>query len=870
MENEIDCTSIEKQKASIEMQKRHDNSSLNKFKKILKEDIIPTFSQKRVSDSLNISEDKLNSFLKPGSNNLTLTPSVIIQLWYDLVYAKPIRNFEKAQERLKQQGPDPWLKLLGYVGTKALHHDVPSNRLKGLKKVVSTLCPRLLTDSDFEELVENIIHLVEQRHTLNPQQCGNEDYTSEEAIEQVKRYIDKREGIEDWQRSVVIKGFEQDINSMTTAGKKNFGEAEVVGLLRSIDWRAFRRARIFSENRLGICLLNCQFTSPVLRLEEELSQEQSLEEIFKFVRPLIKATVTCKLRLQNGDPFQIQWRYTSTNTYLANLVIAVGRGLGWLINSNQLQTSVKLLGQDIDGLADVRVTLRGKEGQVYKGQWVAQDTVLCLGQSLVVAIEDWLYETFQDLFLLGQITTPEAGLEAYLKYCKRLVELRDLLQLQNIYEYRVSPIDYSAAMSQPSAVEDLLQQINQLEGELQQSNKTYSNSIYANYLMEIPRLKAIAYLQQARAATTRGALEISQNTLDRDDLKQIISDKKLAPFKLLYEAEQMVFTLSTGMCFETDKHWGLNLKTEEFWHKHQLDRLINPARVPESEVHYDYPGVDAYLAVAELYGNAARLNFYNTTCQGNSDRQWSCCQTLERTAQWFLIAACYLAQAGYEQRSCHWLCMASRTHARLGNWERSKALFIRAEQIGRRSLSLNNPLLNRSYLSEINLAKGECLLHQGNQEEAMIYLLKALLGATYRGFGRRMADSLYGIARAAKQMETIKIGKLLESPQIYSFSEDLSMIAKQIDQWKIQVSNLDEDAQQSLEAKWFQPFEQTVTLLQKCDADRQLPWSNFAQEYREAAQATWQNWSNQVGIQHDFQLYILNDHFLDCLKDGAF
>jgi hypothetical protein len=883
------------------------NSELPKIRKGSKESLrkfrnelgylVDNFTSCKIYDVFGVGSRRLLRFVK-GEDNLTIMPEMLLELWLVIIDPKITKtkspDAEQKRKELKQQGPNLWFEQLGFQRPDELNQKVPINRLHLLRQVVNSLCTRLIADKDFEALVELILKSAEQCYhlpsevldqvvhkksstTANIVSNSDDLPTIKQAIRQVEYFLSQREGYPKWKIDTVKKEFIEAVEYIEGSGKTFLSESEIIGLFLSIDYKVNNRARDLIEKKLEIKTLNCEITSPSIRFESDFI-DILLENLPTDVDlPNIKrAIITCQICLpQSEKPFVIEWRYASNGTILNNLTIAVENGIGYRDHLLELQPTIQALGNNISGLADIKVRYKYFDGRLFRGQWVGLDTFSCFARALTICGEDWLYSTYESLSLYFEefvnkkyITSKDSekseenfechhlnsaldGVTYYFKQSENIANLRNRIQLNNIYAYRINPVDLNQNSNEKLSLKNILNEINSLATQMNNDDKLYKKLlkkttdepfIFKSYLSELPRLKVVAYLSQVRASIIRGDLCYAERIQQNNDFKVALAEANSLNLNNLKKAEDLLWDLSVGQITQHD-----NLKkctSEELLNYVHLDEPFGSTPEKLSNTHYQNLQVDDYLAAAEVYGNAARINFYSSSDE----------LILRRTASWFEIAALYSSKVGYEKRCSHWLCIASRTWLRLGNWERAKKFYEQAERIAQYSLSTSSLVVNRTYVSDIYLARGEYYLHQteleNSKELALIFFTKALLGASFRGFSRRVADCLYGLGKASAAVDKISLGQILmpsqtliksnnKIPQVTNFLGGLDFVVQEVSNWKNMFPQ---------ECDWIFPFERVTNLLRKFQSNLNVTWADVSTELIEASAETWNNWALQGGF----------------------
>jgi hypothetical protein len=896
---------MEKYRAILPKKRQLSLENFQKFRGELNE-LKEYFFESSIYRPLEIDGKRFNTFLEKG-NNLTLRPDMILNLWLSLVNPHNKTRSEEGKIRQKQlleQGPDPWLEQLGFRGINTLNQTVPENRLPRLQQVVISLCTRLLSETDFIQITNLIEQLTDERYRFPLKDDHNnlveDNFDQDSAIKFVNQYIESREGKSERKNAIKNK-FRNSLSDMETTAKTLFSQEEIIGLLLNIDRQVDKRAEIYTTHTcaLGVELINCEITSPSMELPLNLGK--LLKHTGIEPQDLRQANITFKI-LNTEEPAPLHWRFTSTGTILANLVLAVERGLGYRGYLTNLQPNLTTLGSSINSLCNFRATYKDHTGQEYRGQWVDMDSIFCFAKALIICGEDWLYSLYESLtFLLKEREIPiskkqpeqplthsveydhlksaSTGVGFFFEKAQEVAQFQSILYKNNIYAYRVNPAAQKYMTDKKPDIDQLLSDTDSSIHQLIAAEQLYSNLlncqesdfiIYKNFIKELFRIKAFAHLFQARSATIRGELDKSEAHLKQVSINPELGHAHPVMLTKLKEAEELLWALSTDTELPILNPGTLSMDTSQFWEYHHLDLLNAPKACNNDPFEFEYPGIDDYLAISELFGNTARINFYKTEDY----------HQLELTARWFGIAALYASKIGYEKRCCHWLCMASRTWSRIGKWARAKEFNTHANEIGQLALSPNSRELNRSFVSEINLSWGEWYLYPANAkhniEWALTYFVKALLGSAYRGYARRVADCLYNIGRAAKdeRASNLTIGQILTStntnqpsrsspdssaPRIDSFRDGLDDVERKINLWRIN------------EPRWIAPFGEALKLLKQCEealkSDPNKTWADMADNFLNAAANTWNTWASQTQAghqarKHSFEAKILRQTFL--------
>ena len=156
---------------------------------------------------------------------------------------------------------------------------------------------------------------------------------------------------------------------------------------------------------------------------------------------------------------------------------------------------------------------------------------------------------------------------------------------------------------------------------------------------------------------------------------------------------------------------------------------------------------DVYLCASEIFARTGRLDFTFSTVKE--------AHYLEQAADNLLMAAYYASKVGESQRTAHWLANASRVYCRLGKGNKARKLANIAERVINRAIDQRySDQYKEAIMAEVYLSRGEkLLLIDDDPLRSLHFFGRAVQAASYLGFVRLLADSLYDVARAAEAID---------------------------------------------------------------------------------------------------------------------
>ncbi|WP_414566089.1 MULTISPECIES: hypothetical protein [unclassified Anabaena] len=747
---------------------------------------------------------------------------------------------DELRELLGKVGVDELLESAGFVPEKTRMIRVTPEKYFEIAKVIALL--EFLELEDLLSTTQEFLAIASNKiETALERRCK---YQANDYLQYLIEHPELYPTLGLKLRLEVIDKLQRTWRRLKAGGKTNFTQQEAIRLFMSI---AIKEQMPKNESNLHIRVQKTEFQtlSRYINLEDnykdlyhkfiEIGYEAECElktpgscstmqieaKYLALLNPVIMAIVTCSFS-HNGESHElIEWIYTSGNTILENAIGACSLHLGLPKDIANMNISTKTLDSSIDSLVETTVIL-GKQ-QKYQGIWVDRDSMITMLQAIVYATKQWVVD---------QNTNGTLDIEIYTSACKALAELRKQLTRVRKAFQNFQFLDHECKSGEIKQIADVART---------ELNKIPKEEIYFSYRLNFYRCYFFAKRLELRLANTQGNIsnleplikEIQQVLEEDPEIKQ-----ELVPIQALIQSEIYLYELSCGHepnLFDSNKRnkW-LELK--------EWDNKIKGAIKPES--CYKDPGLDIYKALSEIYGNAARIDFY--LCDDK--------QTLEKAAEHFLRAAHYALRIGSTQRVTRWLALAGRVWVRLGKGNLSIQAFNCAEKLANADLTTgHSENFRQAVLSAISLLHGEhLLLIQNDPTKALTCFLKALKGSIYLGLNRRICDALFDIYRCSKKLGNV------------STREGLKVFRGEDQSTELDKSELNPTNNRT--------SEKVLDLLCNIGSREDNPtWFQVRNEFSQLAADTWQGWHSDTSepettTKHPIAEKIENDSWLCQVK----
>lgn len=787
-----------------------------------------------LSQGMNVSRPVVIDFLNGEKERLPVDREGLIKLCESLQNGKASKrksktevektteqvesNSKELRKLLGEIGVDELLESAGFLPEKTKMIRVTSERFFQVAQVVALLEfldfeDLLPTTQEFLAIATNKIAIASKKSSVEYSEYRDNDSLGH-LIEELRTSYPTL-GLK--LRLEVIDKLQRTWKRLKAGGKTNFTRQEAIALFLSIIIKE-QMPKDVANLRIRVQKLEFQTLSRYINAEEEYSdlyhrfvqiahqaecdlntpglcstmqlEAKSLDSL----TPVIMAIVTCSFSHDGKSNEPIEWMYTSGNTIVENAIGACSLHMGFTEDIANVSTSTKTLDSTIDSLVETTVILGNK--QQYQGIWVDRDSIITMLQAIIYAAKQWLVD---------QNTNGKLDIEIYGSVCKALSELRKRLTRARRAFQKFQFLDQECQSVEIKKIADTARD---------ELKKIPKENIYFSYRLNFYRCYFLARRLELRLSNFQG--NISNAQLLIQEINQVLEEdqkvkQELVPIQALIQSEVYLYKLSCGhdpdLFSESKRSSWLGL---EAW-----DSKIRGAIKPGS--CYEDPGWDVYLALSEIYGNVARIEFY--LCDDKS--------TLNKAAEYFLRAAHYALRIGLAQRASRWLAFTGRVWVRLGDGNLPRQASKLADKLAKTDLTAGHSHnFCQAVLSEIYLLDGEyLLLIQDDPTKALECFLEALKGAVYLGLNRRICDALFNISRCSN-----KLGN-------FSTKEGLSRVFKSEDHY------LTESNKNKLNPMSNNTSEKVLDLLCSLWSREDNPtWFQVRAEFSDLAAQTWQGW----------------------------
>jgi hypothetical protein len=866
---------------------------LRRLKKDLK------ISDHEISQGFSLSRQVVNQFMRwEGSEDSTARQTLpisrqdLISLWEHVTSEGQIRETktEIAKEnrrKLRLQTAHNLLEMSGFLGLER-PQSVVGNDLSKLEKfdrIIFRLSNKTLTSSDLWKIEETVINQLAQLTSNSQEEDKKKD--SKKNLDDIKKWLEARyDNIETPWRAV-----ESTLQKYQDSGRKEFKEAEILELFQNVVEN--QRIRIDSSQKIRVTnceiktinfvhtrLSHLKYSSESPVLEEVLREGILIERILRGVKYETKEDepsfnfmnqikLTC--RLGNNDK-EITWFYRSCSSNIDNMISAIKQGIGHDLELKDLSSHV--LAEGSDSIVRVSAILKNDDGDYYTGRWVDIDTILSFAQAIIIAAENWVKY---------KVATGDER-ERYEKTCYRFAQILNNVDvlMAKTYEYGLSYLDESNQENEDNiiyTIKQLNDQILAIEEMLSEIDE-YSSRIYSDYTKV---LKEIKY--QVKLAESRFYHVVGDVVKAGEIIKGIENDREIdlteKPFDisniLLKSADMTQKFYTSDNDFFQGKLWVEYLKIIETEIKHYLTRGKGVKSLTDS----------LYRALAELYGNVGRFEFYNCEPYKVNSSRLENALVLSKRAVYFAM------KTDDEKRASHWLARCGRILCRLDRSEDASEYLNASARILRRSATLQYQYQERTdaLMLEVNIARGEQCLLEDKLKESIGFFVDAFLGAIHLRFARIMAGSLYGLYRASRstdQSKGLDIAEILEefdsdldknnqSRKEYiiknheKLQKEVEYLKKKGDELKHESERTVEEEENERRLKNSELFCESIEILKKAVNGDSFPADeNLPSKLKKQSMMIWNSWvptsDGDLEPQHHISLHMFDNKFLGVIK----
>ncbi|MEH1923242.1 hypothetical protein [Nostoc sp.] len=788
-------------------------------------------TQVELSKGMDVSRPVVIEFLNQEKKRLPVNRQGLIKLCKTLQNHKPSKRKSKAEgeknsqdieshphaeelrELLGEIGTDELLESAGFLPNNASIIKVSQERFFQIAQVVALL--EFLEVEDLVPTTQEFLAIANNKIAI-----ANKGHFKYQENDYLTSLIDNL-----WEshptlglklRLEVIDKLERTRDRLKAGGKTKFTQQEAIRLFISI---AIKEQMLKNLPNLHIRVQKTEFQtlSRYVNAEKEYSdlyaqfvqighqaecalktpgscltmqpQAKSLDSL----TPVIMALVTCSFSYDGKSHEMIEWMYTSGNTIVENAIGALSLHMGLAEYVANVGISTKTLDSSIDSLVETTVIIGNRPH--YQGIWVDRDSMITMLQAIIYAAKQWIAD---------QSTSGKLDIQIYTSACKALSDLRKRLTKARRAFQKFQFLDEECQTVEIKKIAYTARE---------ELSKIPQEDIYFSYRLNFYRCYFLTKRLELRLSNFQGNIRNAQLLIQ--EMNQVLEEdqkvkQELVPIQALIQSEVYLYQLSCGHeqnLFDQSKRsqW-LGL---EIW-----DSKIRDATKRGS--CYKDPGWDVYLALSEMYGNVARIEFYL------SDDKSS----LSEAAENFLRAAHYALRIGLAQRASRWLAFAGRAWIRLGEDNLPKQASKFADKLAKTDLTAghsNN--FWQAVLSEIYLLDGEyLLLIQDDVTNALEVFLKALKGAVYLSLNRRICDALFNISRCSDKLSN------------FSVKEGLSRVFREED-------SLTKSNENKLNPMKNLTSEKVLDLLCKLWSREDNPsWYQVGGEFSQLAAGIWQEW----------------------------
>ena len=810
------------------------------------------------------------------------------------------------------------------------------NKLLGTSKQENSTSDK---EDELSKLIEQLVPIKEQQEKQDLIKQRELLFENQEVMKKIKPKLDDIEeqlktnldfplGLRE--RIVIQEMLEKTFQRQKSEGKSKFSRSEAISLFLSVLVKIKTqkdqipltlRIKKYESISLSIDIqkedeFERLYTEvfKMTALKEELTLagvqdkdikrfEKSYKDINKYeCEPVKLITMLCIYHDKSSpknSPQKLEWSYVSNITLLESTIACIAI---YLSLNDSLRNIHFLTFKDVNcepnSLVESTAILNSGT-ELFVGNWVDRDNVLCNLQAIISAALQWLsFESQKD--------TNSLDIEIYKKTCIILSDIRISL-------FKVRTAFNSFKLFEPKAeINTSLKQSNQeaqisdLEDIITKSKKQLeklptkpiskkATDYYQVYRLQLLRCIFHAELILLRKANVNGHLDNAKILLQNlDECKDnLINDSnddnnQFLPLEILLNVEKHLYEFSTGygdFVFEKTP-----LEKKAFLEKYvsEIPKIIDHKKF------YKDPGMDIYQALSEINGSVARLNFYLIDFEF-SDTQLDHDQKrdiLKETREQFLKASYHALRIGFRSRGSRWIAFAGRTSVRLGEIKDAEEAVKLSKAIINQTSSPSSPSMLDSILSETSLLEGELtwfkVLNNSNDnkdpkaelEKALIHFLRALKGAVRLNLNRRVSDALYNIARCSEHdcLKDAEVKNLLvrrqDSPLhelIDKNSQGIHLSSNDINQLKFIKDSLSKDSplldllpsdSPSINKELFNPnaiqnainrpslmkdvLEDVENLLNELISNEtNLTWAEASPKFYEASQNMWKKWNSE-------------------------
>ncbi|MEM9805523.1 MAG: hypothetical protein AAF959_09595 [Cyanobacteria bacterium P01_D01_bin.56] len=830
-----------------------------------------------LSKGLDISRQPLVDFMQATRQDLPVGRIHLKRLWHHLTNPDDYDERKLSSEgklsriELKKEGANRLLRAAGFLpdteDESSIHID--PNRGQQIQRIISGLSN--IPIGDFDDFID-IVNFLEKELVSRAFSLKN---SSSSESKNIVPYFEMSESeIDEWIHSWikkniyvkpdrdVLRKFKKVIYKLVRFGRYQLEDSEIFELYLSIheNNRLNRRNELDKfESSYKLKIAQCQFSTLTFSLSDfhygsnkaiahdlekvglkvestlRISADNSAYPKALTSKVVIEALVSCTLTgvgKRADDEESIYWRYSSSATHFENMLSAIYQGMGCENELELTNFSLYSLGKKSDSLIKSSITFSGSDNAKYQGIWVDESSIFGTAKAISVAVKEWLAKN---------LSNPEEYL-GYYHLCKELADINDSLNhgRKTVSDYAMRRSEYPETISVDESIrKDVIEKVESLESSLLIDIPILQQL----YGLDLKKKKCLANLVCARSSHIEGDLLTARKFLI--DANSVLQDPAIGAditLQLFMSSEKMLNLLYSGNdIFIKNKDWRKRFRDDL---KKLQDYIYLSQESFSFKKHCGRLDLNIYRSASEIFARVGRLDF----CLSDIDD----IEHLEAAFSRLLMAAYCSAKVGDRQRVAHWIANASRVCCRLGLGGKALALSKLAEEIIHGSTDYRySSLYKRAIMAEVYITQAEIyLLIENDYNAALVCFLNSLKGAAYLGFSRLMADGLYGVYRASKEIHNQAFAASLDE----IFSDSVNSSAE--DRWPLQKELKGKRAR-----KLVIDVVQFINGLEGNDV-----WSSVSEQFKEQAKHIWHYWavtaSKSKNARHPVEELIDQNRFL--------
>jgi hypothetical protein len=852
-----------------------DNQYMNSFRDLLNEYIQNLASDiSEIAEGLNLSRPLVGEFIKRKRNELPLSVGRICHLHKTLIETDKLDNKRRGSKKtdksagdnsnseiksihnirneakvkrdlLKKEGPDRLLIAAGFQPIKMKMLPVYPEQYAQFSFIIFICKDRPLSQDIFSLITERELEPKSEQGYFPIQELEDNPWIDIKIKDEIKyEYRNQIEILGEnlhWREQAGI--FSSIMHNQLTKKEEIKFDLKVVRVERiplsltwdikenpdlHLLWHKIKDVNNICQQQLGNYLLN---------------QDQN-------IYPVSKTIITCKYDDLDGEK-EINFEYISTGTHVRTAISAISLNMGFYHLISRIKVDVKCLKEDIRSLIKASVVLREESkdnhneksydrfGESVLGEWVSTDLLQSILQANIIASKKWLFK---------KIDSKSKLVEQYIDIVENTAKIRS-----DFYKNRLAFDEYDfndsiVNIDEFKKIKDSAQiHIEKLEKTKSTSAENHETPICNNLLSNFYRISISSEIYQLHHhniqsnhhSCNRSLADIDKSIYEFENMN---SDNRLneilIPFKIILEAEKILYNLSFGI--QSNRSILQEETLGETVNLLTVDNILECLTKMDERVQ-DYlkryiqkttfsndPGYDIHHSLGSYYSHTGRLLLYRS--QNSKD--------IQSAGDRLLKAVYYFHRIGLSRKVERNFTLAGRVKVRSQKIEYAKQFKEYSEFLLKKNISKINAAKNDNFesamRSRLNSLEGEySLIIDENPQKSLEFCLEALRGALWLGLNRHIVDNLYTISRCAMSLQNRSIQADLES-KFPGLGE----------------SSIVDKPDELMYAKFIHtPSENKIAKEIICrlfkirkESDALTCWSDIADRFKEASQEIWNIW----------------------------